>query len=289
MDNSRHSRLPAFMPALSLAILLGFEYAAENQYITVDLKMYGLTTAAAFLFPLAVMLIGMKGTEGVTYRFRPFRLRYLTVTVLSAVALSLFCFLLNWISAKTLSGGLVQNAVSGAGAPTWQLLLVSILFPAVCEELFFRGGLLSGLESDGTYAAMIVSALAFAMIHGDLSNIVGPFAAGMVYGYMTYASGSVWTAVIAHCINNAMAFGVNYLLKRYAAVGLWQYFVIIVLFLFLIFLYLAMGRLEKLVERGRVPRIRHIGAAQTVSAIFLSPGLWALVIIFALKTFYLAS
>lgn len=287
MNKDKLTLTAGFMPAMVLLILLCFEYAAEHGHITAQLPVYGLTMAAAFLFPFVVLLVMGKGSEEMEYRFKPMRFRWMTFTVLMAIALTFMNFLMNWGIARIFSAEYaVQNNVAAGDAPLWQLLCITILLPAVLEELFFRGALLPSLEGGGFWSAMLVSALSFALIHGDLTNLAGPFACGLVYAYMTYITGSVWSAVLAHLINNGLTFVVGYMLEKYAAVGLWEYFLLAVVILFFIFLYLAMGRLERLVEKGKVPRIKRSGFVKGLTSVVFSPGIWVLLVLFIGKILY---
>ncbi len=280
--------MAGFMPAFVLLILLGFQYATDNGYIMSDLPVYGMTMAAAFLFPFILLLVMGKGSEGMTYRFAPMRLRWLPFTVLMAIALAFMSFLLNWGVARMFSVEYtIQSTLSLGSFPLWQIITISVLLPALLEELFFRGALLPALEGGSFWSAMLISALSFALVHGDLTNLIGPFACGLIYAYMTYITGSVWSAVLAHLINNSLTFVVGYLLQKYAAVGLWEYFLLAVTVFFFVFLYLAMGRLERLVERGRVPRIKRAPLGKAMASALFSPGIWILIVLFVGKILYL--
>ena len=101
----------------------------------------------------------------------------------------------------------------------WVLALA--LLPALVEELFFRGALLSGLEKWGQGAAILVSSLCFALVHGSAANFLGPLVAGLLFGYLTVITGSLWPAVVGHLCNNLVYLWMGYVLKRYAAFGIW--------------------------------------------------------------------
>lgn len=288
MNKDKLTVTAGFMPAFVLLILLGFQYAVNNGYVSSGLPVYGLTMAAAFLFPFVLLLAMGKGSEGMSYRFVPMRLRWLTFTVLMAITLAFMSFLLNWGVARLFSGEYtVQSTLAIGEQPLWLILCISVLLPALLEELFFRGALLPALEGGSFWSAMLISALSFALVHGDLTNLIGPFVCGLIYAYMTYITGSVWSAVLAHMINNALTFVVGYMLQKYAAVGLWEYFLLAVVILFFVFLFLAMGRLERLVEKGRVPRIKRAPLGKAMASAFFSPGIWVLVVLFAGKILYL--
>jgi sodium transport system permease protein len=64
-------------------------------------------------------------------------------------------------------------------APWWQVLLVIALAPAICEEIAFRGFVLSGLRHLGsTTAALVISSLFFAVTHGMLQQSLSAFGVG---------------------------------------------------------------------------------------------------------------
>jgi membrane protease YdiL (CAAX protease family) len=76
----------------------------------------------------------------------------------------------------------------------------------VCEELAFRGHLLSALRLRARPASAIaLSALAFAALHLDPVRLPGLLFLGGLYGWLTWRSGSLYPAVLAHAVNNAAA------------------------------------------------------------------------------------
>ena len=85
-------------------------------------------------------------------------------------------------------------------------LLVVALAPAICEELFFRGGVQQILHDwwGNKHAAVLVTALLFTLAHGDLYGLVPRFVMGVVLGYLFICSGSILVNVCAHFFNNAI-------------------------------------------------------------------------------------
>jgi sodium transport system permease protein len=88
-------------------------------------------------------------------------------------------------------------------------VLLFAAIPAVCEELAFRGFILSGLEhGHRTRSAIFLSALLFGFLHVLLSLFQQLFNAtllGVVLGLLAVRSGSILPGIIFHFINNAMA------------------------------------------------------------------------------------
>jgi membrane protease YdiL (CAAX protease family) len=74
-----------------------------------------------------------------------------------------------------------------------------------CEEVAFRGWLLTALRT--RYApggAVALSGLLFAVMHLDPVRFSALVALGVLYAWLTFRSGSVWPAVLAHATNNGL-------------------------------------------------------------------------------------
>ena len=117
-------------------------------------------------------------------------------------------------------------------------------------------------------------------------SLAGALLAGMLYAYLTYTLDSVWPAIFAHLVNNSLYLFLSYAAKTYAALGVWPYMLLIALFLFCLFLALAMRSLEKLIEKGRIRRFQYRGLRQGLINGFISPGMWLLLILFLVRVLY---
>ncbi|MBP2026524.1 membrane protease YdiL (CAAX protease family) [Acetoanaerobium pronyense] len=94
-------------------------------------------------------------------------------------------------------------------------LLILALLPGVCEELLFRGFFLRANEEYGYRYSIFYSAILFALFHFNIYNFAGPLILGIVYGYVTRITRSVWPAIIAHTANNAIAASLGFLVTVY--------------------------------------------------------------------------
>jgi sodium transport system permease protein len=94
-------------------------------------------------------------------------------------------------------------------APYWQLVLLIAVLPAVCEELAFRGFILSGLRRSGNTArAIVISALLFGFAHGVMQQSMIASIVGMLIGYVAVKTGSILPGIVFHAIHNSLAVGV---------------------------------------------------------------------------------
>ena len=93
----------------------------------------------------------------------------------------------------------------------WVLVLFMAVVPALCEELFFRGYALSGLRgSIGKVGAVVVVAIAFGMTHYSAQRMVTTTALGLLLGLLVVQYQSIWPAMIAHFMHNAISVTANH-------------------------------------------------------------------------------
>lgn len=85
----------------------------------------------------------------------------------------------------------------------WLTLFHVALVPAICEELLYRGYVMSAFKKSwGIWPAIIISGLLFGMYHIQLSNLIPLATLGMVFAFITWTSQSIYPAIVAHFINN---------------------------------------------------------------------------------------
>lgn len=84
------------------------------------------------------------------------------------------------------------------------LLMVThtAVFPALFEEFAFRGVIMQSLKKYGDWFAIVVSAVFFGLIHGNMTQVPFALIAGIALGYIVTVTGSLWSGVILHFCNN---------------------------------------------------------------------------------------
>ena len=116
-------------------------------------------------------------------------------------------------TAKTLTDQFMH--VTTFGGLIINLLLMAVL-PAISEELTFRGVLMNLFKVKGDEAmrregesvphlAIWCSAILFSAIHLQFYGFVPRMLMGALFGYMLVWTGSLWTPILMHFTNNAMA------------------------------------------------------------------------------------
>ncbi len=82
-------------------------------------------------------------------------------------------------------------------------LIAIALFPAVCEELFFRGFLQQSLRSVmNVHVAVMVTAFIFSLVHGQIYGFFSRWLLGVALGYLVIYANSLWPAILAHFLYN---------------------------------------------------------------------------------------
>ncbi|MFL5246016.1 MAG: ABC transporter permease subunit/CPBP intramembrane protease [Gemmataceae bacterium] len=93
-------------------------------------------------------------------------------------------------------------------APAWQVFLAVAVLPALCEELAFRGLILSGLRRRyGPWKAIALSSFLFALYHMNVFKFAPAFILGLVLGLLTERSRSLLPAVMFQITHNGLRVG----------------------------------------------------------------------------------
>lgn len=83
------------------------------------------------------------------------------------------------------------------------IVIVIAVTPAICEEFLFRGFVLSNFEKvSKRTAAIFFSGLLFALFHFHPFNLIPLAVLGIYLSFTVYHSGSIFTAIVCHFINN---------------------------------------------------------------------------------------
>lgn len=114
------------------------------------------------------------------------------------------------------------------------ILLYGCILGPIMEEIIFRGYFLNRLKRHGKFFAAVITSLLFALFHMNLVQFFAPFFIGILFSYLALETNSIRPAIIAHILNNSVAFALDFLPSEtaywilyllYAAVGVIAFFV----------------------------------------------------------------
>lgn len=143
--------------------------------------------------------------------FRKFKVGYSLAWVILLFMVVIVANLLYGYAITTFHLKLLPNdqriLAQGKFAPitTYATLLASVLIAPFCEEVFFRGftfmGLLQGMSLP---VSILLSALIFAVAHGDPGSFLVLFVIGLALAFLRWRTHSIWPCIALHLLNNLL-------------------------------------------------------------------------------------
>lgn len=193
---------------------LGLSAPATSPIDAVDIETYmneqeSLGRYTAFVYPLSMLLsiavlwlyVRLRGGK------RAIHIRHSASGFNPSVVLVGVLWLLSaQIVLEPLMSVLPQSENGGLGRGFWACF-TAVISSAVLEELLCRGLIFETLHKRwGAKTSILFSSLFFGLIHLDLATAIVAMVAGMIFGVLYVRTSSLYTTIIIHSINNAMAF-----------------------------------------------------------------------------------
>ncbi len=273
------------VPTVFLAILraCGAEPSSPSwglpatSYLLLYLLLYVLTMGLPLLLNRRLLMPKMR-------RLSPLNLlldRRLCV-VLCGVAL---CLIANMLAAL-LNGALFHASspissatVLGDGAVTTLLLDLAVfaVAPAVLEEILLRGMILQTLRPLGDKLAVVVSAVLFGLMHGNLRQALYALLMGLVLGFVFVYTDNLRLTMAIHALANGLSVFATFLLQFTDAefATFWELVILVVA--------LMLGGVSALwlwrhpLERSHPPLPTSVRAR--LRALLKAPLLWAAILV----------
>lgn len=102
--------------------------------------------------------------------------------------------------------GLLPEVPNVYGRGVWAVVTLVVMAP-LFEEVLFRGVLLESMRTRyGVVVAWLLSSLLFGAVHGHPTVIVNAFFMGLILGFVYLQTGSLWSVIFLHAINNGLAY-----------------------------------------------------------------------------------
>ncbi|MBR7160170.1 MAG: CPBP family intramembrane metalloprotease [Clostridia bacterium] len=95
----------------------------------------------------------------------------------------------------------IPNTYSTTSALIVGILLTGIL-PAIFEEITHRGMLMSAVGRESSLSTILISALAFALMHQNIVQQAHTFVGGVIFGMVALYTGNILCAMLLHAMNN---------------------------------------------------------------------------------------
>ncbi|MEG2003216.1 MAG: CPBP family intramembrane glutamic endopeptidase [Clostridia bacterium] len=211
--------------------------------------------------------------------------------LVSGTILIKFFFYINSGSSPSEVNFFVSSLASNDSAGVAETLVSFVIIPAICEELFFRGIVLSEYRTFGAFNAVVMSAICFSMAHFSFEASPIYFFSGIILGVSAIVCRSIFAPLLIHIGSNILSVYASDLFLRVTIQKCGAFFVgFVILTVFLISLTLVISRAEAIFwvrsekpSQDEIP-IHSYGNFKTV---FLSPAFFILVLAYVLITILL--
>lgn len=191
---------------ISLIIAIAGFDSGSNGYLYLSYLVSPIAIAASFFICVKTKKLPLNQIANV--RCKP---KYIFLGLLLIFGL---LFSLGWVNELTISffelfGYTARDSSSYLpDISGWHIipaLLVIAVLPAVFEELFFRGLLLTTTrEGSGDTRAILICGLCFALYHGNPEQTVYQFICGCLFAFLAVRARSLTPSVLIHFLNNAL-------------------------------------------------------------------------------------
>ncbi len=154
------------------------------------------------------------------------------VMVFSSIAVNYFSAFIQAILGIEFNSNIQNTKISGVLGILTVCISYAIV-PALIEEFVVRGVTMQPLRKYGDKFALLVSALFFSILHGNMLQIPYTFVGGLILGYLAIKTKSLWPPMILHFANNfysaiVLIVSDNFsdAAGNYVAYGIWALFII---------------------------------------------------------------
>ncbi|WP_298867641.1 ABC transporter permease subunit/CPBP intramembrane protease [uncultured Gimesia sp.] len=227
-DLLKRSNKTHAVPALNNAILclavlfpvfiLSASFVSRLGEMSISQRLLISGTLTFSLFLLIPLIFARMGAVKLKSGFRWFRPRALTClgAILLGFTLWPFAYEIEILSLsneriESLSKLFESLKLELGAVPLWVKLISLAVLPAVCEELFFRGYLLSSLLNRfSNTPAILISSFLFALFHVIvrdslfIERFFPSFFMGLALGYVNVLARSVIPGIMLHMIHNGL-------------------------------------------------------------------------------------
>lgn len=161
--------------------------------------------------------------------------------------------------------------------------------PAFAEEFAFRGILMGSLRKYGNSFAIIVSAVMFGAMHGNIIQIPFAFILGLIFAYIDCKANSIIPSIIIHFINNFYSVimdilqSQNIVTTRSFYIIYYSIFTAMLVFGVLAFLYI-MKKDKNFLSISDTSNVVSLSLKEKIKCFFTSAGTATIVVILILET-----
>ena len=161
-----------------------------------------LAQLLSFLPPIVFYFLYTKKDVRKTLRLNPLSWKNVLIIISFGVSIQPVMSLLSYVMSLFFPNP-VEQSVTGiqASGPIISMISVAVI-PALLEEIFSRGILLSGYRFLGKWKAAFVSALLFGLLHMNPQQLPYAFVVGFLFCFLVERTDSLYASILPHMVIN---------------------------------------------------------------------------------------
>ncbi len=161
-----------------------------------------LAQLLCFLPPLTLYFVLTKKNIKQTLRLNPLGWKNALIIISFGISIQPLMSLLSYVAALFFPNP-VEQSISGIHSSGFLLSLLSVaILPALFEEVFSRGILLSGYTFLGKWKAAFASALLFGLLHLNPQQLPYAFVVGFLFCFLVERTDSLYASILPHMVIN---------------------------------------------------------------------------------------
>lgn len=225
MDRENFKNAPSLFAASGLFLLAAIGLWLTSAVHTFDLSAFseeakGLLVSLCYYAPFVILpatvWAGRRGDVQRALRLNSIRFSEMLTACFAAIlslmvvqnATTLWMVLWQRLGLNVFTDSYVRPA--NASELMLSVISAAIIAP-IGEELLFRGAMLSAWERKGQRAAVMVTAVLFAMLHGSVIGLPGEIFGGMMMALLVLWTDSLYAGLAFHSVYNAGSVMLNYI------------------------------------------------------------------------------
>lgn len=161
-----------------------------------------LAQLVSFLPPIAFYFFYTKKDIRQTLRLRPLGWKNALLILSFGISIQPVMSLLSYLMSLFFPNP-VEQSMEGIQQSGLLLSMLSVaVLPALLEEIFSRGILLSGYQFLGKWKAALVSALLFGLLHMNPQQLPYAFVVGFIFCFLVERTDSLFASILPHMVIN---------------------------------------------------------------------------------------
>lgn len=208
--------LPNVVAVLFMMLMVGF-YGNIKAFEQSILYVILATTVSQICFLFTYFFLTKKRKISFKKSLPFAKVNYKQIIILCLIAFVCLLFISPIInvfdSFLTKLGVSEQSLIIDISKPlnfVYMFAVTGILAP-ICEEILFRGVVLSGLQKKGVTFSILISSLMFMLIHLSLHQTLYQFVLGVILALVVVITKNILSSILIHFINNAFVLIINYI------------------------------------------------------------------------------